>query len=213
MGYWSGDKRVVETGLPDNTKNNEILRSVIGQMSDGIWEESAYMRPYWEDAEIDGVNINVRTYGAYSQMSDAQVLNFFARKVYTITRMFAEDNYAESVRDRIYAEHGEEYHWMNKREENESVEDFYKRCDMYEDWNEQAKEEVKNNPINFKKVFNKSNETICTYLNYDSKLTVGDAFKCYQSLKDKIKELERSESEEMQTFTKETKTNNKAIEK
>jgi hypothetical protein len=37
----------INTGIKANSKFTEILSSVIGQMSDGIWENTLSMEKYW----------------------------------------------------------------------------------------------------------------------------------------------------------------------
>lgn len=45
------DKRTIDTGLTGPV-NKEILDSVIGQLSDGKWENTPMMAKYWRNAEI-----------------------------------------------------------------------------------------------------------------------------------------------------------------
>ena len=89
-------------------KANEMLRSVIGQMSDGIWENSNSMDKYWMFAYIDraadGENIieigvetgkmycNRYVYNGFTDMSDDQVREFFAKKIKQIAKIELKDN-------------------------------------------------------------------------------------------------------------------------
>ena len=89
-------------------KANEMLRSVIGQMSDGIWENSNSMGKYWMFAYIDrapdGENIieignetgkmycNRYVYNGFADMSDDQVREFFAKKIKQIAKIELKDN-------------------------------------------------------------------------------------------------------------------------
>ena len=43
---------IINTGLTDNT-SKDVLRSVIGQLSDGIWENSPIMEHYWPYVKIE----------------------------------------------------------------------------------------------------------------------------------------------------------------
>lgn len=43
--------RMIDTGLTGN-KNKEILSSVIGQLSDGMWENSPRMDKYWRFVDV-----------------------------------------------------------------------------------------------------------------------------------------------------------------
>ena len=89
-------------------KANEMLNSVIGQMSDGIWENSKSMDKYWRFASIerdpDGENIieisaatgkpycNRYLYNGFSDMSDDQIREFFAKKIKQIAKIELKDN-------------------------------------------------------------------------------------------------------------------------
>jgi hypothetical protein len=46
---------VINTGIKANPKFMEILRACIGQMSDGIWENTRSMEKYWKSLRV-GVN-------------------------------------------------------------------------------------------------------------------------------------------------------------
>lgn len=89
-------------------KANEMLRSVIGQMSDGIWENSKSMDKYWMFAsierDVDGENVieisavtgkpycNRYIYNGFSDMSDDQIREFFAKKIKQIAKIELKDN-------------------------------------------------------------------------------------------------------------------------
>lgn len=79
--------RVVKTGLRGRV-NKEILESVMGQLSDGKWENSPAMGKYWEFANIavcEGevvIVVDDETYGSgYRGRDDAWIRNFFAGKI------------------------------------------------------------------------------------------------------------------------------------
>lgn len=97
------EKRIVNTGL-SGEKNKEILDSVIGQMSDGIWENSPGMDGYWlpvtisnnGDILIDN-NGEIRNgerwiKNRYYDMSDNEVRRFFANKIKQISQEYLNDN-------------------------------------------------------------------------------------------------------------------------
>ena len=89
-------------------KANDMLNSVIGQMSDGIWENSKSMDKYWMFASIerdlDGENIieisdttgkpycNRYVYNGFAGMSDDQIREFFAKKIKQIAKIELKDN-------------------------------------------------------------------------------------------------------------------------
>ena len=52
--------RIIKTNLDNTAINKDIMNSVIGQMSDGMWENSSRMRGYWVWADInDQVEIEI----------------------------------------------------------------------------------------------------------------------------------------------------------
>ena len=89
-------------------KANDMLNSVIGQMSDGIWENSKSMDKYWRFASIerdlDGENIieisaatgkpcyDRYVYNGFADMSDDQIREFFAKKIKQIAKIELKDN-------------------------------------------------------------------------------------------------------------------------
>ena len=89
-------------------KANDMLNSVIGQMSDGIWENSKSMDKYWMFAsverDIDGENVieinagtgkpycNRYVYNGFANMSDDQIREFFAKKIKQIAKIELKDN-------------------------------------------------------------------------------------------------------------------------
>lgn len=97
------EKRIVTTGL-SGEKNKEILDSVIGQMSDGIWENSPGMDGYWLPVTIsNNGDILIDNKGEirsgerwiknrYYDMSDDEVRRFFANKIKQISQEYLNDN-------------------------------------------------------------------------------------------------------------------------
>lgn len=93
----STSKDLVATGLSD-AKAKDVLNSVIGQMSDGIWENTSQMNRYWNYANIveqDGelfIKVDRDSYGSgYYGKSDDEVRKFFANKVKQIAKEFIND--------------------------------------------------------------------------------------------------------------------------
>lgn len=97
--------RQIHTGLYTQTAQ-DCLDSVIGQLSDGIWENALWMAKYWEFVTVvradDGeVLINVskdmcdqythRENGFYYK-SDFDVMNFFADKIKQIVKEEFKDS-------------------------------------------------------------------------------------------------------------------------
>lgn len=187
--------KVVKTNLPNNQKSIDILGSVIGQMSDGMWENSPYMEGYWhfvntckdysKDSVEDGniyiadrpwdyegrYSINNRFYG----MSEQEVKTFFAKKIKKITNEELKDNYIGEKRKQFYAIYGLE------------VNEYYvchtskiKERNLAE---KQLQEYLTNHPYK-SKVFNEKNDTVLRYLtrNNNTPITVADAVRAYNTL-------------------------------
>lgn len=84
---------VIKTGLSDN-KAKDILNSVIGQMSDGIWENSSRMNRYWKYADIvkEGSELAIKisypnSYeNGFKGKSENEIKKFFAQKIKQIVK-------------------------------------------------------------------------------------------------------------------------------
>lgn len=103
----------IETGLSASDKKaKEILDSVIGQMSDGIWENSSSMDKYWKnlDVDVDGDEIiitsEVNSRNPFSKYSDDEVgqkvRDFFANKIKQIVKIEHEDGYTDDAKDIVW---------------------------------------------------------------------------------------------------------------
>jgi hypothetical protein len=78
--------RVIDTGLTGPV-NKEVLDSVMGQLSDGKWENTPSMAKYWRNAHIemqgDKVVVSVKDGydSGFSGKDDVWIRNFFAGKI------------------------------------------------------------------------------------------------------------------------------------
>lgn len=86
----------------------EILDSVIGQLSDGMWENSPRMEKYWKFVECVRKNDNTVVLkidsratiyyfhdflaNGFYQMTDVEILNWFANKIKQIVKEECKDN-------------------------------------------------------------------------------------------------------------------------
>ena len=96
----AGNVRIVETGLSGDL-GKEIIDSIIGQMSDGIWENAPYMEYYWPNVDAtDNGDIEVSTdwtskwnqrENKFRNMSDQEVRKFFANKLKAIVQEYLND--------------------------------------------------------------------------------------------------------------------------
>jgi hypothetical protein len=80
---------VVNTGIKATDKRLSILGSVIGQMSDGIWENTRSMEKYWKSLDYSEKNgeIYLEDHGFVCQ----DVRKFFADKIKQIIKIEIED--------------------------------------------------------------------------------------------------------------------------
>lgn len=102
--------RIINTGLTDSASLN-VLLSTLGQLSDGIWENSNIARHYWEFAEADMIDgevclvIKKNAYESYGRNSrpvenyfrtrmhldPTAIKKYFANKVRAVVRENAKD--------------------------------------------------------------------------------------------------------------------------
>ena len=96
---------IIKTGLTDNTSLN-VLKSTLGQLSDGMWENSRKAERYWPFAEAEMIEGNVclvisndlhkgrhYTNGFRSDlaMDPVRIKDYFAKKIQAIVRENAKD--------------------------------------------------------------------------------------------------------------------------
>lgn len=106
MKEWSVSDRMIDTGL-EGAVNQRLLHAVLGQLSDGKWQNSPRMEPYWLCADIinDNNHIFIRICGKswisycgrsypnlYADMSDDKVKLFFATKIKQLIKDEFEGN-------------------------------------------------------------------------------------------------------------------------
>lgn len=82
----------INTNIPATDKRLEILGSVIGQMSDGIWENTRSMEKYWKSLSYG------KTEAGFIYIEDknyvcADARDFFANKIKQIIKKEIEDGY------------------------------------------------------------------------------------------------------------------------
>ena len=178
----------------NSVKMNGMISSVLGQLSDGMWENSTRMTGYWAWAEYDhetnDIVIDSRDnyYTAdyknpYSRMSDEGVKKFFANKIKQLVRENLKNDYEYKIKTDIYAKYGLKYGSMiivPLYDEN-----YYERVDAA---HKESREYLKANPFNLKGKFNGDNDTELSYLHgYDERynripVTVKEAYRAYRVL-------------------------------
>ena len=115
------DVRIIDTGLPATKENDEIISSIFGQLSDGIWENSPRMNGYWMFATNKTYNGKIvlvvdKTPGSWSnstphkamgkyrylynnvqnpyfRMSDEKIIAWFANKIKYIVKLELGDSH------------------------------------------------------------------------------------------------------------------------
>lgn len=89
----------INTGIKANDKFINILSSVIGQMSDGIWENTRSMEKYWKslDYHTDAAGYIIIEDHHYVC---ADPVDFFANKIKQIIKIEIEDGNSRIVWDR-----------------------------------------------------------------------------------------------------------------
>ena len=87
----------INTGIKANDKFKEILSGVIGQMSDGIWENTRSMEKYWKSLSytVDPAGYIIIEDRHYTC---ANPVDFFANKIKQIIKIEAEDNPGSGIR-------------------------------------------------------------------------------------------------------------------
>lgn len=77
-----------------NDTRAEVILSVLGQLSDGIWENSNGMGKYWEYADVEGTDLQVDDdswRSGFRGKTEADVRNWFANKAKQVVKIWAED--------------------------------------------------------------------------------------------------------------------------
>jgi hypothetical protein len=96
---------VINTGLTDSASLN-VLKSTIGQLSDGIWENSRKAEQYWPFADAEMIDGNVclvisndlykgrhyfNGFRVNLAMDPVRIKDYFAKKIRAVVRENAKD--------------------------------------------------------------------------------------------------------------------------
>lgn len=81
-----------------NDTRAEVILSVLGQLSDGIWENSSAMEKYWWFADVEGTDLVIdddpydgsKRNGFYEK-SEKEIRDWFANKAKQVVKIWAED--------------------------------------------------------------------------------------------------------------------------
>lgn len=153
--------RKIKTNLEATNKNYEILRSVIGQMSDGIWENSPRVEGYWRFATIEKSDDNkiVIAVSTIYSYSDIYSKNFHGNECLI-------NRFANMTDDKVKAYFANKIKQIIKIEES-TLKEYYNDTSKDLSWR-------------------KDNQQKCGYMGYNETITVADAYAAYKNLKTSI---------------------------
>ena len=151
--------RKIKTNLEATNKNYEILRSVIGQMSDGIWENSPRAEGYWRFATIEKSDDN-KIVIAVSTIDIISYSDIYGKNKCLINR------FTDMTDDKIKAYFANKIRQIVKEEES-NLKEFYNDTSKDLSWR-------------------KDNQQKCDYMGYKETITVADAYAAYKNLKTSI---------------------------
>lgn len=91
---------IINTGIKSNPKYSEILRSCIGQMSDGIWENTRSMERYWKSLSVTtSPNGEIVIEDRHGVCADP--VDFMAKKIKQIVKIEIDDGNTKMRWDRM----------------------------------------------------------------------------------------------------------------
>ena len=150
--------RKIKTNLEATNKNYEILRSVIGQMSDGIWENSPRAEGYWRFATIEKSDDNKIVIA----VSTIHIISYNS-KYYHGNKC---NRFADMTDDKVKAYFANKIKQIIKIEES-NLKEYYNDTSKDLSWR-------------------KDNQQKCGYMGYKETITVADAYAAYKNLKTSI---------------------------
>ena len=80
-GYENKKERKIPTGLTDD-KSKDVINAVVGQLSDGMWENSPGMERYWKFTSGADDNGNIIVYDGYVSVDEYAGMNRYGGKKY-----------------------------------------------------------------------------------------------------------------------------------
>lgn len=186
--YVNGIREIKFNDIP-NDKYSDMINSVIGQLSDGIWENNSRLSGYYifTDGTNDGMTIKLLEHNPtpqyyrkinkyyknpYYSMSDIQVLRYFANKIKEIALIELKDMYEQSIYDKM-VEPKYNVSWF-RGTETEIAE-----CNRQHNI---AKSYIEEHPFDKNGKFIPNDDCILTYLSYKKPITLTDAYNFYKLL-------------------------------
>ena len=152
--------RKIKTNLEATNKNYESLRSVVGQMSDGIWENSPRVEGYWRFATIEKSDDN-KIVIAVSTIYTISYSNIYGK--YYHGNKCLINRFADMTDDKVKAYFANKIKQIIKKEES-NLKEYYNDTSKDLSWR-------------------KDNQQKCDYMGYKETITVADAYAAYKNLK------------------------------
>lgn len=97
----------IDTGLVGQAAFT-VISDVMGQLSDGLWEDSPRMVKYWENADVyildDKVfiNVNIESWQSpYREMTDKEIKAWFAKRIKDVVKIFPNTIWKRDCLDRV----------------------------------------------------------------------------------------------------------------
>jgi len=88
----------------DNTMRAKLIEAVLGQLSDGYWEDSPAMNKYWKYANISGTDLIINNddwSSGFKGKSEEWIKNWFAGKLKAVAQYEVGNNKASWNRDNM----------------------------------------------------------------------------------------------------------------
>lgn len=97
--------------IPLTKEQADLIDIVLGQMSDGYWENNRGYEAIWKNADLDGTTLYIKNVGSrhgFPQMTEAEVIPFFAKKARLVFNAEMRDN-GYTWRDKSFLEKPSDY--------------------------------------------------------------------------------------------------------
>ena len=149
--------RKIPVGLSD-AKSKDVINAVVGQLSDGIWENSPGMERYWGFTDGMDDSGNIIVYNGYFSVREFAGKDRYGAKKYDFKWVYSAFNNMDDDAVKKY--------FANK-----------------------IKQIVKEGGL----TWSRDNTQPCEYLNYNSGVTVRDAYKVYDKLLGRVDRIKDEE--------------------
>jgi len=97
----------IDTGLVGQAAFT-VIRNVMAQLSDGLWECSPKMEKYWKNADVEilddrvFINVNMENWNSpFLNMTDKEVKAWFAKRIKDVVKIFPNTIWKRDCLDRV----------------------------------------------------------------------------------------------------------------